>query len=393
MIYRIVESEPVEEIPLAADGTPGEPHGRGLFHVRAGQSCMPTRRSSELCSVSWTMRSEAYTSARSHGQPEVPVVLDPPMLQRHVLIVGGVGSGKSYTRGVLAEELRSLGVAQVNIDVNGEMIEAASQLSGATVRPGDGFTIPLSALTSEDLIEAIAGVQRGTNIETLIGYSFNVLQRQVVQNRRAVFGVADLVQEIADQAPNLNMAQANTLRPAQLRTQALDRLPYIGPQFDWRATLTPGAFLNIDCRTQLLPDLRVITAAVARDLQNLARRREIPFTILSIDEFHLVAPNDDRNVSTQVLREIAPNRPPLSSGPHPHDTEPGRRRSEHPEEVASRGFCTQSNPISSTRSEACSRTLLRRWCTRCLSSLKGRACSAGSPRRCATPLWLTCVAA
>ena len=37
----------------------------------------------------------------------------------------------------------------------------------------------------------------------------------------------------------------------------------------------------------------------------MARTKEIPFTVLSIDEFHLVAPNDDRLVSTQVLREIA----------------------------------------------------------------------------------------
>ena len=115
----------------------------------------------------------------------------------------------------------------------------------------------------------------------------------------------DLVAEIDVQAPNLEMAKANTLRPAQLRVKALDRLAYIGQRFDWKASLQPGAFVNIDCRGLLLGDLRIITAAVARDLQDLARAREIPFTVLSIDEFHLVAPNDDRLVSTQVLREIA----------------------------------------------------------------------------------------
>jgi len=305
VIYRLVEAEAVEEIPLSADGTPGDPHEvRSL--PRAGGLVFSADAAVVGAVLGFLSDPEdGVHLGLVHGQGDVPVVLDPAALQRHVLIVGGIGSGKSYTRGVLAEELRRLGVAQVNIDVNGELIDAATELGGTTVRPGNGFTLPLSALTSEDLIEAIAGVQRGTNIETLIGYAFNVLQREVRQNRRATFGVADLVQEIADQAPNLNMAQANTLRPAQLRTQALDRLPYIGPQFDWRTTLVNGAFVNIDCRTQLLPDLRVITAAVARDIQNLARRREIPFTVLSIDEFHLVAPNDDRNVSTQVLREIA----------------------------------------------------------------------------------------
>src|SRR5439155_13765568 len=36
-----------------------------------------------------------------------------------------------------------------------------------------------------------------------------------------------------------------------------------------------------------------------------ARDKAIPFVVLSIDEFHLVAPNDDSAVATQVLREIA----------------------------------------------------------------------------------------
>jgi len=67
----------------------------------------------------------------------------------------------------------------------------------------------------------------------------------------------------------------------------------------------PGAVLNIDCRGMILAELRLITASIARDLQNLARNKEIPFVVLSIDEFHLVAPNDDDVVTTQVLREIA----------------------------------------------------------------------------------------
>jgi uncharacterized protein len=206
---------------------------------------------------------------------------------------------------VLGEELHRWGVPQVNIDVNGEMIDAARQLGGLNVRPGDGFTLPLGSLTREDLLEAVSGVNRGTNIETLIGYTFDSLRREIAQRRRSAFSVDELVAEIEVQAPVLKMEAANTLRPAQQRVKALDRLPYIGQRFDWTATLQPGAFVNIDCRGLLLGDLRVITAAVARDLQDLAREKKIPFTVLSIDEFHLVAPNDDKMVSTQVLREIA----------------------------------------------------------------------------------------
>ena len=96
-----------------------------------------------------------------------------------------------------------------------------------------------------------------------------------------------------------------TVEPTKLRTQSLSRLAFLGKPFDWKAKLKPGTVINIDCRGLLLSELRLITASVARDLQNLARNGELPFVVLSIDEFHLVAPNDDHIVTTQVLREIA----------------------------------------------------------------------------------------
>ncbi len=302
VIYRIARTEPLEEFPLDHDGRPGDPHEVRSIPLAGG---LVLAAGADL--VQTAMGFPDSTDAglhigAMHTDPSVPVTLVKDAVQRHVLIVGGIGSGKSYTRGVLGEELHLHGVPQVNIDVNGEMISACAELGGVNLVPGAGFTLPLSALTREDLLESVSGVQRGTNIETLIGYTFDVHQREVRQNRRTTFGVDDLVDEIETQAPLLQMQAANTLRPAQQRTRALERMNYIGQAFNWETALVPGAFVNIDCRSMLIADLRIITAAVARALQGLARHRRIPFTVLSIDEFHLVAPNDDRNVSTQVLR-------------------------------------------------------------------------------------------
>lgn len=305
IIYRIARAEPIEQVDITPDGVPSVPHE--VSTLALSSSPVISSPPEMVTDVLGFCRDpdDGLHVGNLHSDPSVPAVLVPSAVQRHVFIAGGIGSGKSYTRGVLAEELRCLGVPQVNIDINGEMIDAAAELGGLTLRPGaDGFTMPLSSLTREDVLEAIAGVQRGTNIETLIGYSFDVLQTAVLRGRRRDFSVEQLVAEIEAQAPNLEM-KANTSRPAALRTRALHRLAYIGAPFDWRAALVPGAVVNIDVRGFTLADLRIVTAAVARDLQNLARRREIPFTVLSIDEFHLVAPGDDRLVSTQVLREIA----------------------------------------------------------------------------------------
>jgi DNA helicase HerA-like ATPase len=304
VIYRLVRCQPVEELPLVGSGIGDPTEIRTL--PRAGDAvCRPQPGMVATAMGFPTNPDDGLHMGSLHSDGSISVTVDPTAVQRHVLIVGGIGSGKSYTRGVLAEELNLFGVPQVNIDVNGEMVEAAEQLGGVNLVPGEGFTLPLGSLTREDLLDAVTGVNPTTNIATLIGYSFDVLQREIARGNRTEFSVTDLVNEIGEQAEGLNMQALNTLRPAQQRVRALDRLRYIGEQFDWVGNLRPGGFVNIDCRGQLLGDLRIITAAVARDLQNLARTRAIPFTILSIDEFHLVAPGDDKQVSTQVLREIA----------------------------------------------------------------------------------------
>jgi len=246
----------------------------------------------------------AYETGTIHGSV-IPATLHRNVIQRHVLICGGVGSGKSYTRGVLAEELARHGVPQVNIDVNGEMIEATEELGGVNLRPGEGeFTLPLSALTGNDVIDAIPAINRGTNIETLVHYAQEQLLKEHTLSRGEHFGVADLCAKIVELAPELEM-KAATWRPAQLRAQSLERLRYIGKPFNWERELIPGRIINIDCRGLLVTDLRLIVAAVARDLQRLATRGKIPFVVFSIDEFHLAAPQNEDTVTTQVLRELA----------------------------------------------------------------------------------------
>jgi DNA helicase HerA-like ATPase len=101
------------------------------------------------------------------------------------------------------------------------------------------------------------------------------------------------------------MTSANTLRPAKQRASSLERLSYIGKPFAWDKHIKPGALINIDCRGMVVTDLRLIVASIARDLQRRARKGNNLFVAFSIDEFHLVAPNDDKSVTTQVLREIA----------------------------------------------------------------------------------------
>ena len=315
VIYRIAVAEPLEEAVLDDTGAITSVHSVETL-PRAGAMVLAAGRELTLRALGLEEEpDEGLFIGEMQGDRETPIILKKGVIQRHIFIAGGVGSGKSYTRGVLAEELHSFGIPQINIDVNGEMVDATTELGGDNLIPGKGgFTLPVSALSPEDVIDAVPSINRGTNMETLLRFTHECLLREIAQGKRTHFGVDDIVNKIEECAFILEMTTGSgsekrtdrrTVEPTKLRTQSLSRLPYLGKPFNWKKQLTPGKVINIDCRGLLVSDLRLITASVSRDLQNLARNKEIPFVVLSIDEFHLVAPNHDNAVTTQVLREIA----------------------------------------------------------------------------------------
>jgi hypothetical protein len=312
VIYRITEVEPMEEVTfdtISDDLVIGEvstlPKAGANVYLASEEMIIKSLGLEEDVELGIDIG-----TLRDSGNPPARAIIKRSAIQRHIFIGGGIGSGKSYTRGVLAEELHMLGVPQINIDVNGEMIEATKQLKGINLIPGEkGFTLPLSSLTPNDVIEAIPGLRQGTNIQELIENAHaDLLKERSNPNHELYsqsFGVSELIDKINEIAPRLNMEAPKTLYPATQRARSLENIPYIGKPFDWESHIKPGAIINIDCRGLLVSDLRLIVASVARDLQRIARKKTHLFVAFSIDEFHLVAPNDDKSVTTQVLREIA----------------------------------------------------------------------------------------
>jgi hypothetical protein len=305
VIYRVADAELLEEALIGPDGK--------LLQMTNIET-LP-RAGSAVVEVPPALIAQAHNLADSvehgldlghlYGLPDVSACLRRTVVQTHIFIAGGIGRGKSHARSVLAEELAGHGVPQVNIDPMGEMVAATNDLGGLNVVPGQGFSMPLSALESRDVIEAIPGINPATNIATLIEYAHNWLLQHRVLAKGEHFDVDDLLKAIQDLAPNLNMEAKNTLYPAVQRASSLKYIDFIGKPFSWEKELQPGRLINIDCRGRRVPELRLIAASVARDIQRLARARKVPFLVFSIDEAHLIAPNDDHVVTTQVLREIA----------------------------------------------------------------------------------------
>lgn len=305
VIYRAAEGELLEEAVLRQDGTLDRIESVETLPL-SGSPVVEVGPDIVASALNLADDPEDGLMVGKVRGLDVDANLRKEVIQTHMFFAGGIGRGKSYARGVVAEELAMHGVPQINIDPMGEMVEATEDLGGINVKPGqDGFTLPLSALEAGDVLDAIPGINKSTNYATLIAYAHNSLLVREVFGKGNHFGVSQLVNRIEEVAPSLEMQKANTLRPAIQRAKSLERIDFIGRPYPWEDMLTPGRIINIDCRGRLVGELRLIAASIARDIQRLAKVRRIPFVVLSIDEAHLIAPNREDVVTTQVLREIA----------------------------------------------------------------------------------------
>ena len=129
VIFRKAQAELLEEAVLADDGTIERVQEietlprAGAWVFEAGP---------ELIARALGLEPDPLQSLEVgvlHGS-SVPANIHRGVVQKHIFICGGIGSGKSYTRGVLAEELFRHGIPQVNIDVNGELIDATIEMGG-----------------------------------------------------------------------------------------------------------------------------------------------------------------------------------------------------------------------------------------------------------------------
>ena len=223
VIYRVVAIEPLEEAILRSDSSIETIRDVHTL-PRAGSPVFAASDNFVIGALGLEPDpNKGLYVGNVRGESNLPVVLNRTAIQRHIFIGGGIGSGKSYTRGVLAEELAALGVPQINIDVNGEMVDAALELGGSNLIPGVSFKVPLSAFTAEDVINAVPSLN-GNMIE-LVRHSHEELLKETMRTGR-YFLVDDLLRKIVEVGPSLEM-KAITITPAKSRTERLLSLIHI----------------------------------------------------------------------------------------------------------------------------------------------------------------------
>ena len=259
---------------------------------------------------------KAIEIGKALGRGGAPVYLDPEkILPRHVLIVGSTGTGKTWLRGILAEELVRLGIPQVHIDVHGEFIKATEELGGRNMVPGEDLTVRLSSLSELDVLSLIPFL---TELQAeIVRRAFLDLKAEISEPEGTATRTGTIDSYIEDANPELGRFLALIHRAARLmrardetremalaRAAMLRHTKVIGAGVNWERLLAEKPIINIDCRFLDATELHAVVGAVARELLRLRRLGLGRPLVLFVDEAHLFVPQGEVTPSGFVLREL-----------------------------------------------------------------------------------------
>lgn len=340
-IFRLAEGTTLEEFDVRVDAATWELVGDGRTAetlVRAGDPVVLLSPEATVQVIGGQPTpDDGVNLGETYGSAPVPVTLTPQMLQLHTLICGNPGKGKSYLGGNVLEEAMDWGIPCLVLDINGEMIRAAEALGGLVITlPDKGkFGISLNSMTPSELVAITPNVQPGTIYAELIELAHDQLRNEARGKTITFDALRERIQKLGE-----DTKAKTSIGAAIARVSALEHDPIIGENFDFVAELKKHRLVVLDCRFLSLRQTQLIAAAGARELQRVGREagRKLDehadkvaeirhkaetgdraavewmqkyneadnwFALYFVDEAHMVVPQDEAVVSTQVFYELA----------------------------------------------------------------------------------------
>ncbi len=257
---------------------------------------------------------------------DVPVVLDvKEMVSTHLAILAGTGSGKSYTAGVLIEELLlpKNRAAVLIFDPHGEYDTLAEmQMHQSFV--AEGYRPKVQVLTPEQIKIRVSSLKHH-DILTLLPEMTDkqrallekCFQRVTLHSQRHW-----TIQDLIDEANASDAQQDGTPGPSaaalEWKLEQIERSPYFSnhEHLSPRDLFEPGQVTILQMNEISQEEQQVIAAAVLRQVNharmnthkgNLDERDEnyLPYPVfVLLEEAHRFAPANDQSRCKQVLRTI-----------------------------------------------------------------------------------------
>ncbi len=237
------------------------------------------------------------------GSDTVRVSIDVNSLTRHMIIIGGTGTGKSYFRGRLMEKLHELGVPQVNFDILNEYAQAVDELGGKNLKLGKDYKPRLDVLEPTEFEQMISDYIP-TPFQRAIARQGFVKFRRDSLTSLSPLDPMKLVEYVEDAAYDYR-ASKETRENTVTRVEAfLQDFNIFGKGVDWSKLLKKDKLVNIVFGFASESVARVGIACALRELMMLRERNAVPPLVASFDEAHIIIPKDGKSVAGTVVKKL-----------------------------------------------------------------------------------------
>lgn len=238
-----------------------------------------------------------------YGSPNVKVFLEANNLTRHMIILGGTGTGKSWFRGVVLEELHRLGIPQVNLDILDEYTDAVKQLGGKNLVLGRDYK-PRLDMMSPDEFDLMIEDYIPTPFQRAIARQGFIRYRRASLNALQPLEPNQLLKYVNEAADEYN-ARADTRENTLSRLEAfLTDFGIFGTGIDWGRLLGKYKIVNIRFPYMADPVIRAGIAATLKELMYLRSRNAIPPLVVSFDEAHTIIPRGRDSPAKTVIKHL-----------------------------------------------------------------------------------------
>jgi DNA helicase HerA-like ATPase len=236
------------------------------------------------------------------GDRSLRLRIDPDIFIRHVLVIGGTGTGKSWFRGVIMEKFKEKGIYQVNFDPLGEYSEAVRQLGGTNLRIGRDIRLPIWTLTPAQFYDLIYDY-----VPTEFQRTIAVEAFRRVRAKRG--GRSDLIEEIGKVSEEMNAREDTYQNTVNRINVFLDTLEIAGDDDPRRIAdeLNRTRLLNFEFvgLNELQRDFAVASIMTLlyefRSSDHPLIRRP---TLVAVDEAHLYVPSGKRTLSRDIIKNV-----------------------------------------------------------------------------------------
>lgn len=274
--------------------------GKGVYQIPADFIPM-------LLNTPTSLDDGLYIGSVQSGDDEVRLILPMEALARHIAVVGKTGVGKSYSVGVLIEELVRMGIPVFAFDVLGDFREATEDLNGCNLTGSVNFKVPYSLIGASEFLNFMPNLTKDQH--EIITAAYERVGGQALDELDSTGNVSldinHLVAEIRATAtafgqPAVGERAVTKVQAAYNRSSVLT----VGID-DWIDQLKTKPVLNVFIGKLSQNARNLLVGSAARIIQTLRRRDMIPPCVFILDEAHFFLPSGGVTTpSTRIVREM-----------------------------------------------------------------------------------------